>query len=138
MQPNITIFHCINTFADGNFLPVGDNVNCELNMVKLPCSGMVKDVFLLRAFESGADAVIVMACPEGECRHVEGNIRAQKRVEWTKKILDEIGLDSRRLTLVNISPGDVNSAIDAIQQTISSLADFIPNPPATVRETAVA
>jgi F420-non-reducing hydrogenase iron-sulfur subunit len=77
-QPKITIFHCVNAITN----PYGsDNVNCEVKTIKMPCSSMTRDVFLLRAFEAGADAVIVVVCPEGTCRHLEGNTRAVKRVE---------------------------------------------------------
>jgi coenzyme F420-reducing hydrogenase delta subunit len=89
---------------------------------------MVKDVFLLRAFESGSDAAVVFVCPEGECRYVEGNIRAKKRVKRVKDLLDEIGLDGRRLSIFNISSGDEAAAVQNIQKAISDLADLGPNP----------
>ena len=127
-KPKITLFHCINTFSDGASLPIAAEVGCELQSVKLPCSSMVKDVFLLRAFEDGSDAVIVLVCPEGQCRYVEGNLRAKKRVIWVKKLLDEIGLDGRRLSIFNISPGDEAAAVQNIQKVISDLADLGPNP----------
>ena len=124
----ITLFHCINTFADGGALPVkaGNSINIE--SIKLPCSSMVKDVFLLRAFEAGSDAVIAMVCPEGICRYVEGNLRAKKRVAWVKKLLDEIGIDGRRLSLANIPAGDESAAVRVIEETLSTLAEIGPNP----------
>jgi len=91
---------------------------------------MVKDVFLLRAFEAGADAVIVMVCPEGACRYIEGNIRAKKRVGWIKKLLDEIGLDGERLSLFNIASGDEAAVAKVIQKTLKDLTDLGPNPAA--------
>jgi F420-non-reducing hydrogenase iron-sulfur subunit len=127
-KPKITLFHCINTFSDGASLPIAAEVDCELQSVKLPCSSMVKDVFLLRAFESGSDATVVFICPEGECRYVEGNIRAKKRVKRVKDLLDEIGLDGRRLSIFNISSGDEAAAVQNIQKAISDLADLGPNP----------
>ncbi|MBC8392507.1 MAG: hydrogenase iron-sulfur subunit [Deltaproteobacteria bacterium] len=101
-----------------------------MKTVKLPCSSMVKDVFLLRAFEAGADAVIVMVCPEGACRYIEGNIRAKKRVGWIKKLLDEIGLDGERLSLFNIASGDEAAVAKVIQKTLKDLTDLGPNPAA--------
>ena len=127
-KPKITLFHCINTFSDGASLPIAAEVDCELQSVKLPCSSMVKDVFLLRAFEAGSDAVIVLVCPEGQCRYVEGNLRAKKRVIWVKKLLDEIGLDGRRLSIFNVSSGDEGTAVRILQKIRSDLADLGPNP----------
>ena len=54
--------------------------------------------------------MIVLVCPEGQCRYVEGNLRAYKRVMWVKKLLDEIGIDGNRLSLVNLSSEDKEDA----------------------------
>ncbi len=127
-KPKITLFHCINTFRDGSFLSSNTEDKFEVKIVEMACSSMVKDVFLLRAFESGADAVVVMVCPEGSCRYIEGNFRAKKRIEWVQKLLDEIGLDGKRLTMYNVSPEDEAEAAQIIQKTVSDLADLGPNP----------
>ena len=129
-EPKITIFHCINSFTESALSYLGEIDNVDIKYIKLPCSGMIKDVYLLRAFEAGADAVIVMACPEGECRFVEGNIRAKKRVGWTRSLLDEIELDGSRLSLFNINPKDKEAAAKIIKDTLSKLKDIGPNPAA--------
>lgn len=127
-KPKITIFHCVNAFRELTTLPLAGNDGFNLRAVKLPCSSMIKDVYLLRAFEAGSDAVIVLACPEGECRHVSGNLRAKKRVERVQKILDEIGLDSRRLSLFNIAPEDGKAVASIVRNTLSGLEGLGPNP----------
>ena len=94
----------------------------------MPCSSMVKDVFLLRAFEAGSDAVVVLVCPEGQCRFLEGNIRAKKRVAWVRNLLDEIGLNGQRLSLSNISSGDKITVGQIIDDVLKNLAELGPNP----------
>jgi coenzyme F420-reducing hydrogenase delta subunit len=89
---------------------------------------MVKDVFLLRAFEAGADAVVVMVCPEGACRYVEGNLRAKRRVLWVQKVLDEIGLGGRRLALFNVAPGDEQAIVKIMQDVRADVAALGPSP----------
>ena len=54
-------------------------------------------------FEDGADGVIVAGCEEGTCHFINGNIKAKKKVNYTKKILDEIGLGGDRLEMYNLS-----------------------------------
>ncbi|MCG6980161.1 MAG: hydrogenase iron-sulfur subunit [Deltaproteobacteria bacterium] len=127
-RPKITIFHCINAFSDGRSSALSDGDNFEVRLVKLPCSSMVKDVYLLRAFEAGADAVVVLVCPERQCRYLEGNIRAKKRVERLKILLDEIGFGSKRLSIFNLAIGDDAGAAEIIQKTLSELADLGPSP----------
>jgi F420-non-reducing hydrogenase iron-sulfur subunit len=129
-KPKITLFHCINAFSESDELLLNGNPACEIKTVKMACSSMVKDVFLLRAFEAGADAVVVMVCPEGQCRYVEGNIRAKKRVAWVRNLLDEIGLDGRRLSLINMVSGDKSAASRTMDDVVKKLAELGPNPAA--------
>ncbi len=124
-KTKIILFSCINTQLNDDVL--SEN-KCELQYIKLACSSMIKDVFLLRAFESGADAVVVMVCPEGECRHTEGNIRAEKRIRWVKNLLDEIGLNRKRLSIHHIASGDNSSADKIIRDTLSGLDELGSNP----------
>ncbi len=126
--PKVTVFHCINAFTESTPSPLSGGDDFEIKFIRLPCSSMVKDVVLLRAFEAGADAVVVLVCPEGRCRYVEGNIRAKKRVQWVKNLLDEIGLDGRRLALSNISAGDKEATSLIIQKTLKDLSTLGPNP----------
>lgn len=126
--PQITVFHCINAFTENAPLPFVAGNDVEIKFIKLPCSSMVKDVFLLRAFEAGADAVVVLVCPEGQCHYVEGNIRAKKRVAWVKNLLDDIGIDGRRLSLSNVTAGDTAAATQIIDGALKNLAELGPNP----------
>lgn len=119
----IFIFYCVNAF-DGGVLPSRlVEASAEFQLVKLPCSSMVRDVFLLRSFESGADGVVVLACPTGKCQRLDGNERARKRVTYTQGLLDEIGLCGRRLAFA-VS----DQAEQTIKEMLSEVAKLGPNP----------
>ena len=75
----------------------------NVHVILVPCSGRVDEIFILQAFENGADGVYVAGCEEGSCHFVSGNFRAKKRVGAVKKILSEIGLESERVEMFNIS-----------------------------------
>jgi F420-non-reducing hydrogenase iron-sulfur subunit len=124
-KAKITVFHCFNALADVTF---PENPDYEIQSVKLPCSSLTREVVLLRAFESGSDAVLVMVCPEGSCRYLQGNLRTAKRVTRVKKLLDEIGLDGRRLNLYSIPHGDQLKANQIIERTLEEIAVLGPNP----------
>ncbi len=126
-KPKITIFHCVNAFSELASLSLTKGNGFDLRTVKLPCSSMIKDVYLLRAFEAGSDAVIVLVCPEGECRQVSGNLRAKKRVARVQEILDEVGIDGRRLSLFNITPENGEAAAKIIRKALSGLAGLDPD-----------
>ncbi len=123
-RPKITLFYCINAFMESASVFEG----CAIKTVKMACSSMTKDIFLLKAFEAGADAVLVFACPEKQCRYVEGGIRARKRIERTKKLLDEIGINGRRLAIFNTKIKDHEAASKIIRETVNIVNELGPNP----------
>jgi F420-non-reducing hydrogenase iron-sulfur subunit len=124
-KAQIMVFHCFNALQDVSLMG-GEGL--EINSVKMPCSSITREIVLLKAFEAGADAVVVLVCPEGSCRYLEGNLRAQKRVARVKKMLDDIGIDGRRLNIFNINPGDQSAADSIIRQTLMDLNTLGLNP----------
>jgi len=78
----------------------------NVRVLKLPCTGKIEVDHILAAFERGVDAVIVAGCLEGGCHFLEGNLRARRRVERAKKLLEEIGLEPERLEMYNLSSAE--------------------------------
>lgn len=75
----------------------------NIKIVKIPCTGKIDVLYLLKAFEWGWDGVYVAGCLEGDCHFLNGNIYAKKRVEYTKRLLDKIGISGERLEMYNMS-----------------------------------
>jgi F420-non-reducing hydrogenase iron-sulfur subunit len=80
----------------------------NLRIVRVMCSGRVDPSFLLRAFQLGADGVLVAGCHPGDCHYQEGNYKALRRVLLLKRVLSAYGIDERRLRLewISASEGD--------------------------------
>ncbi len=72
----------------------------------VPCTGRVDTLHLLKAFEGGADAVMVVGCLEGDCHYLTGNIRAKKRVNRLKEDFVRMGFEAARLEMFNLSSSD--------------------------------
>lgn len=125
-KPNITVFHCINSFTQTPSL----FENCQATTIKMACSSMTKDIQLLKAFEAGADAVLVLVCPEDGCRYAQGSIRAKKRVDYVKQILDDIGLNGKRLNIYNTTATDNDTVESIINDTVAVVDSLGPNPAA--------
>lgn len=70
----------------------------------LPCTGRLQPEHVLKAFESGADLVCAVACEEDNCHYLEGSGRCARRVDYLRRILDEVGLGGERLLLFHL-PG---------------------------------
>lgn len=100
----------------------------NIKILKIPCTGKVDVLYLLKAFEDGADGVIVAGCEEGTCHFINGNIKAKKKVNYTKKILEEIGLGGDRLEMYNLSAAMGQKFADLADEMTKRIKKLGPNP----------
>jgi F420-non-reducing hydrogenase iron-sulfur subunit len=100
----------------------------SIRIIRLPCTGKVDVIYLLRAFQKGADGVYVAGCLEGECHYLTGNLRARKKVEYAKKILDEIGIGGERLEMYNIAASDGPRFAEIAREMHEKIMALGPNP----------
>ena len=78
----------------------------SFRIVRLPCTGKLDIIHILRAFEKGVDGVYVVGCMEGDCHFNSGNFRARKKVEQAALLLEEIGVGGERVKMYNLSSGE--------------------------------
>jgi coenzyme F420-reducing hydrogenase delta subunit len=129
-EPLIVAFcchYCAYTAAD----MAGSQRLCypaNVKIVRVPCSGKVDVIHLLKAFQKGADGVYVAGCLDGDCHFKNGNIRAARRVEAVQKTLDEIGIGSQRLAMFNMSAGMGNRFAQIAAQFTEKIIELGPNP----------
>ena len=63
-----------------------------VRIIRTMCTGRFDPGFVLRAFEKGADGVLICGCHPGDCQYIEGNLKGKDRVEMTQKMLEGIGM----------------------------------------------
>ncbi len=78
----------------------------NIRIVRLPCTGKVDVILILKAFEEGADGVFVAGCLEGNCHFDKGNLYAKRRVYYAKKLLQEVGIEPERVEMFNLSSSE--------------------------------
>ncbi|MHB0915943.1 MAG: hydrogenase iron-sulfur subunit [Thermoleophilia bacterium] len=78
-----------------------------LRIIRLPCTGRVNPLLILKAFQEGADGVLVSGCHPGDCHYNDGNYYARRRLELLKRMLPAYGIDPERFhyTWVSASEG---------------------------------
>jgi len=104
----------------------------NVRIIRLPCTGKVDAVHLIKAFEDGADGVFVAGCLEGECHFLEGNLRAKKRVAYVKRLLDEVGINPQRVEMFNLSSamgGQFAEIVEEMTGRIKKLGPLEANAP---------
>jgi F420-non-reducing hydrogenase iron-sulfur subunit len=99
-----------------------------IRIVRVPCTGKVDVLHMLRAFEKGADGVYVVGCLEGDCRFENGNLRARKRVEQARVILDAIGIGGDRVRMYNLSSGEGTKFAEFAVEMTERIKELGPNP----------
>ena len=83
-------------------------LKCPANfrIIRLPCTGKLDVIHVLRAFEKGADGVYVVGCMEGDCHFKTGNLRARRRIAQAAALLEKIGVEKERVQMYNLSSGE--------------------------------
>ena len=74
-----------------------------VRIIRLPCTGKVDALHLMKALEDGADGVFVAGCLEGQCHYTTGNLRAKKKVMYVKRLLAEVQIEPERVEMFNLS-----------------------------------
>jgi F420-non-reducing hydrogenase iron-sulfur subunit len=109
-EPKIVAFLCNWCSYRGADLAGISRIKCAANVraIRVMCSGRVEPAFILRAFELGADGVLVLGCHPGDCHYAEGNYKALRRMTLLKRTLKQLGIEEDRFCLdwVSASEGD--------------------------------
>jgi F420-non-reducing hydrogenase iron-sulfur subunit len=109
-EPKIVAFLCNWCSYRGADLAGTSRIKCAANVraIRVMCSGRVEPAFILRAFELGADGVLVLGCHPGDCHYAEGNYKALRRMTLLKRALKQLGIEEDRFRLdwVSASEGE--------------------------------
>ncbi len=100
----------------------------NIKVVRVPCTGKVDLLHILRAFESGVDGVYVAGCLEGECHFLTGNLRAKKRVMYAKELLEEVGIRGERVEMYNLSAAEGARFAQIAREMTDRIRDLGPSP----------
>jgi F420-non-reducing hydrogenase iron-sulfur subunit len=100
----------------------------NVRIIRTPCTGRLETEYFMKALENGADGVLVAGCLEGGCHFVEGNLYAKRRVNYTRQMLEEIGIEKERLRMVNVSAAMARPLADTIIDMVETVRKLGPSP----------
>jgi coenzyme F420-reducing hydrogenase delta subunit len=106
----------------------------SIKIVRVPCTGTVDIIHILRAFEKGADGVYVVGCMEGDCHFNSGNFRARKRVDQAREILETIGIGGDRVQMYNLSSAEGPRFAEIALEMSEKIEQMGPNPIKTAKK----
>ena len=95
-------------------------------IIRTMCSGRVDPTFILKAFTSGADGVMVAGCHPGDCHYIAGNYKAMRRAILLKNMLPQLGIEPERLRLEWISASEGVKFRDTVNEFIDKVIKLGP------------
>ena len=99
----------------------------NVKVIRVPCSGRVDPLFILKALRMGFDGVLVSGCHPGDCHYQTGNYRARRRIATTKKFLEYMGIDPRRLQASWVSASEAGKWAEVVTEVTNEVREIGPN-----------
>ena len=129
-EPQIVAFCCLHCAYAAADLAGGSRCGypSSIKIVAVPCTGRVDSLHLVKALEDGADGVMVAGCLPGRCHFQTGNLHANQRVEYVRKLLEEIGLEADRVRMINVSAGMGVQFAERAKEMAETITALGPNP----------
>lgn len=93
----------------------------NVRIIRAPCSSRVSPLFVIKAFERGADGVIVSGCHTGDCHYTTGNYYARRRFAIFRELLDFLGVDVNRVTFSWVSASEGSKWQQIVNETAARI-----------------
>ncbi len=100
----------------------------NVRIVRVMCSGMVDPIYILKAFEKGADGVLVAGCHEVDCHYLNGPPKCDAMFEKMRRVANTLGLEDERLRREMISTSESPIFAQVIEEMVEQIRKLGPSP----------
>lgn len=127
-EPKIAAFVCQWCTYTGADLAGTSRLKYEPNVriVRLPCTGRIDFSFIVKAFENGADGVLISGCHPNDCHYNEGNFHARRRFAMLRKLLEFVGVDPNRVQFSWVSAAEGGKWRDVVNTVTAQIRELGP------------
>ena len=127
-EPRITAFVCNWCTYTGADLSGTSRLHMAANVriIRLPCTGRIDPMFIVKAFERGADGVIVSGCHPADCHYTSGNYHARRRFTVFRELAAFLGIDPDRMTFSWVSASEGAKWRDVVNETVARVRELGP------------
>ena len=98
----------------------------NIRIIRVPCSGRVEPLLLLKSFQQGADGVLVLGCHPGDCHYNEGNYHTRRKLALLTNLIDYLGIERDRLKLDWVSATEGQRFVDIVTKFVNHLIEIGP------------
>jgi len=99
----------------------------NVRILRVPCSGRVNPLFILKALRSGADGVLVSGCHPGDCHYTAGNYNARRKFAVLARLLEYVGIDPRRVQFSWVSASEGEKFAKVVSGVVAEVKALGPN-----------
>jgi F420-non-reducing hydrogenase iron-sulfur subunit len=129
-EPEVVLLycqHCVNKSANITAQAKGIS-GFRVQSVMMPCSSKIEVSYILRILERGVDAVQVVVCPANKCRFLIGSSRTAKRIEYVRRLLDEIDIGAERVGISSAAGLRAEKLMDLAAERAKAVEPLGANP----------
>jgi F420-non-reducing hydrogenase iron-sulfur subunit len=129
-EPNILGFLCNWCSYAGADLAGTSRMKYPSNLksIRVMCSGRVDPAFVLEALRKGVDGVLIAGCHPGDCHYQSGNYKTNRRIKLLQKLLEELGIDPRRVRFEYVSASEGQKFAMIVTEFVAEIRKLGPNP----------
>lgn len=99
----------------------------NIRIIRIPCSGRVDPMFILRALQNGVDGVIVSGCHPGDCHYQSGNFHARRKFAAIRRLLDYVGIEPERVQFSWVAASEGPKMAQVIDEFVEGVRKAGPN-----------
>jgi len=127
-EPKIVAFVCNWCTYAGADLTGTSRIKYEANVkiIRFPCTGRIDFMILMKAFENGADGIIVSGCHPNDCHYSTGNFHARRRWIVFRNLLNFTGIDTERIQFSWVSAAEGFKWADVVNNTVKKIRELGP------------
>ncbi|MFC1993315.1 hydrogenase iron-sulfur subunit [Chloroflexota bacterium] len=99
----------------------------NIRIIKVPCSGRIDPLFILKGLRMGIDGILVSGCHPGDCHYQVGNYRARRKMAITKKFMEYMGVEPARIQASWVSASEGDKFVDVVTEVTNEVKEVGPN-----------
>ncbi len=123
MGKKILAFCCENSSYKAAAAVDDEKVLDAVEIMRLPCSGKIEIGLMLKCLEEGYPGVLVLGCPVDNCKYLQGNNRAKKRVQRAQALLEEAGIPEQLVHIDFLSSVDSHKFVEIVRGMQERIAE---------------
>ena len=98
----------------------------NLRVIRVPCSGRVDPMYIVKALQEGVDGVLVSGCHPGDCHYISGNLVARRKFALLKNFLEYLGIEPGRVQFSWVSASEGNRFAELVTKVVEDVRQLGP------------